>query len=47
MKKLVYLVVAIAILGLIISGCFPVVPPAEQDEASSLMKGDYSWKSRN
>jgi hypothetical protein len=27
MKKLVYLIVAIAVLGLIVSGCIPVVPP--------------------
>ena len=30
MKKLMYLIVLIAALGLIVSGCIPVVPPAEQ-----------------
>jgi len=38
MKKLVYLIVAIVVLGLIVTGCIPVVPPAEQDEASILTK---------
>ena len=40
MKKLVYLIVAIVILGLIASGCdlLPVVPPAEKDEITSLTK---------
>ena len=34
-----YLIVAIVVLGLIISGCFlSVVPPAEKDETSSLTK---------
>ena len=36
MKKLIYLMVVIAILGLIVSGCIPVVPPAEQDESGTL-----------
>jgi len=39
MKKLIYLIVAIVILGLIASGCFlSVVPTAEKDEISSLTK---------
>ena len=36
MKKLFYLIVAIAILGLIIPGCIPVVPPTEQGEPGTL-----------
>jgi len=36
MKKLIYLIVLIAALGLIVSGCIPVVPPAEQDELGTL-----------
>ena len=39
MKKLVYLIVAVVILGLIASGCFlSVVPPTEKDEINSLTK---------
>jgi len=39
MKKLIYLIVAIVILGLIASGCFlSVVPPTEKDETSILTK---------
>jgi len=38
MKKLFYLIIAITVLGLIVSGCISVVPPAEQDESSSLTK---------
>jgi hypothetical protein len=39
MKKLIYLIVALVILGLIASGCFlSVVPPAEKDEISMLTK---------
>ena len=39
MKKLVYLIVAIVILGLIASGCFlSVVPPVEKAETSMLKK---------
>lgn len=40
MKKLIYLIVAIVILGLIASGCdlLPVVPTAEKDEINSLTK---------
>ena len=38
MKKLIYLIAAIVILGLIVSGCLPVVPPTEQNESSSLTK---------
>ena len=36
MKKLIYLIVVIVALGLIVSGCLPVVPPAEQDEPGTL-----------
>ena len=37
MKKLVYLIIAITVLGLIIAGCgIPVVPPTEQNESGSL-----------
>ena len=36
MKKLFYLIVAIAVLGLIVPGCIPVVPPSEQDELGNL-----------
>ena len=36
MKKLIYLIVLIVVLGLIISGCIPVVPPTEQNEPGSL-----------
>jgi len=36
MKKLIYLIVLILVLGLIVTGCDnPVVPPAEQDELGS------------
>jgi len=39
MKKLIFLIVAIVILGLIASGCFlTVVPPTEKDEITSLTK---------
>jgi len=38
MKKLLFLVVAMLVLGLIVSGCLPVVPPAEKDEITSLTK---------
>jgi len=38
MKKLIYLIAAIAILGLIVSGCIPVVPPTEQGDLSTLTK---------
>lgn len=39
MKKLIYLIVAIVILGLIVSGCIlSVVPPTEKDEITSLTK---------
>jgi len=40
MKKLIYLIVVIGVLALIVAGCLPVVPPVEQDETSSLTKGD-------
>ena len=39
MKKLIYLIVAIVILGLIVSGCLPVVPPSEQSNIDNLTKG--------
>ena len=38
MKKLVFLIVAIVVLGLVVSGCIPVVPPVEKDETSILTK---------
>ena len=40
MKKLLYLIIVMVVLGLIISGCdlLPVVPTAEKDETSSLTK---------
>jgi len=40
MKKLLYLIIVMVVLGLIISGCdlLPVVPTAEKDEISSLTK---------
>jgi len=38
MKKLMFLIIAIVVLGLIVSGCLPVVTPAEKDETSSLTK---------
>jgi len=39
MKKLIYLIVAIVILGLIVSGCSLLgVTPAEKDETTSLTK---------
>ena len=37
MKKLVYLIVAIAVLALIVPGCIPVVPPSEQNELGSII----------
>jgi len=41
MKKLIYLIVAIVAFGLIVAGCTTsVVPPTEQNEPSSLTKGD-------
>jgi len=36
MKKLIYLIVAIAALGFIVSGCIPVVPSSEQDESDNI-----------
>ncbi len=36
-----YLIVAIVVLGLIVPGCLPVVPPSEQGETSSLIKGTF------
>ncbi len=38
MKKLLFLIVAIVVLGLIVSGCLPVVPPVEKAETTSLTK---------
>jgi len=38
MKKSIYLIVAIVILGLLASGCIPVVPTAEKEEAGILTK---------
>jgi hypothetical protein len=39
MKKLFYLIIVMVVLGLVVSGCIPVVPTAEKDETSSLTKG--------
>jgi hypothetical protein len=36
MKKLFYLIIVMVVLGLIVTGCIPVVPPAEQGEISGL-----------
>jgi len=36
MKKLIYLIIAITVLGLIVTGCIPVAPPVEQNESGSL-----------
>jgi len=38
MKKFVYLIVLFLVLGLIVSGCNPVVPPVEQDELGGQTK---------
>jgi len=38
MKKLIYLIVLMLILGLIVTGCIPVVPPVEKAETTSLTK---------
>jgi hypothetical protein len=37
MRKLIYLIAVIAILGLIVSGCIPVVPVSEQNESGSIV----------
>ena len=45
MKKLIYLIVLIVVLGLIVTGCNPVVPPAEQSKATSTVwqvPGDFA-----
>ena len=39
MKKLMYLIVIMLVLGLIVSGCSLLVPPVEKDEITSLTKG--------
>jgi parallel beta-helix repeat protein len=38
MKKSIYLIIVIAVLGLIVTGCIPVVPPTEQGDLSTLTK---------
>ena len=38
MKKLLYLIIVMVALGLIVSGCIPVVPTVEKDETSMLTK---------
>jgi len=38
MRKLVYLIVVLVALGLIVAGCCPVVPPAEQGELDNKAK---------
>ena len=45
MKKLIYLIIAIVALGLIVCGCIPVVPPAEQDNLNTFTKssGSVVW----
>jgi len=43
MKKLLFLIVAIAVLGLIVPGCIPVVPPSEQGDLSTLTKAISTW----
>jgi len=40
MKKLIYLIVAIVVLGLIVAGCLPVVPPSEESELVDKKKDD-------
>ena len=36
MKKLIYLIVLFLVLGLIVTGCIPVVPSSDQDELANL-----------
>jgi len=36
MKKLIYLIIVMVVLGLIVAGCIPVVPSSEQDELGNL-----------
>ena len=36
MKKLICLIIVMVVLGLIVAGCIPVVPPTEQNEPGSL-----------
>jgi hypothetical protein len=38
MKKLVYLIIVMLVLGLIVTGCSLLVPPVEKDETSMLTK---------
>ena len=38
MKKLLYLIIVMLVLGLIVTGCIPVVPPEVQNETSGLTK---------
>ena len=40
MKKLIYLIIAITVLGLIFAGCNPAVPPAEQSVADDKVLAD-------
>ena len=40
MKKLIYLIIAITVLGLIVAGCNPVVPPSEQSVADDKAPSD-------
>jgi parallel beta-helix repeat protein len=40
MKKLVYLIIGMVVLGLIVTGCIPVVPPAEQDNLNTFTKSN-------
>jgi parallel beta-helix repeat protein len=43
MKKLIYLLIAMAVLGLIVSGCLPVVPPTEQGDLNMRSNGSATW----
>ena len=43
MKKLFYLIVVMLVLGLIVSGCIPMVPPIEQDELGSRTNSGTTW----
>jgi hypothetical protein len=43
MKKLVYLIIVMVVLGLIVSGCIPVVPPTEQSEPTILTRNSTDY----
>jgi len=45
MKKLIYLIIAITVLGFIVTGCNnPVVPPSGQNESINIAKNNLSYK---